>query len=1326
MTALERQLLAERFEILREVGRGAAGVVYRAVDRELGEPTALKIIEPSEDPTDQARFLKEGQVLSSLSHPSIVRVLSYGTLDQAYADGQGHRFPPGSTFVAMEWLEGEDLAVRQKRASPALPETLEIARQVAEALACAHDAGIVHRDVKPSNVFLTYPSKPADTQKSGYSTMRGGPVDDGLPVVTNGASVLAKLLDFGVAAAGDAMLAGAGAIIGTPAYMSPEQAQGEAVPDARSDLYSLGATLFELLAGRPPHVGPTSIATLARRVTDPAPRLSELLIDVPERLDELVSLMLQIEASMRPRSAREVVRWLSDLLRDPATLRLGRLTLREADTRARVGTRLVTTLVALGVATGEERQRFLDRARQIGADALPLGADSIVAHLGARRAHGDEATRAIEIAHELAFVGAKVGIATGRTRVDLTRSSGEIVDRAAKLAREAKDGKVNFDLTTNELARGRAEFDVPSLGQSGVVALTTKRRPDSEASSFVGREPELLTALNAYERCVDDRTPIVVSTSGPPGIGKTRLGQEIIVRLERHAEPPRVMLVRCESYGKAQALGTASDALRSLLLLPKGATLDEAQTAIDVLVPLARREELELTLLARLLSNQPFPEGVEPRAARDALYVAMTELVLEATTKEPCALVVEDAQWADPESVAWIDHLIGRAQGRRFFTLLFVRPAFWRNHPQRFTTRDHVRMELKPMAKRAVREIARSLIGAKATDAQLDQVAAQAAGSPLFAEELARLVAQGKGLSNAPTIEAAIQVSLDALDDIVRDAAARFTVFGLAGWDQGLESLYDPSMSGLHLTPPEVLLGKMVAADLLVESGKTRFAGTKEYLFKHAMIRDVAYAMLGDEMKRHLHGRAAAWLESVGEDAATVAHHYDLGKRHDEAAKHWEAAARRALATNSLADAASMSERALAFAEDKPTAFARAILLEEAQARLDARGSERDTAIQSMRENVFDEASELRTEGAAVRYDDARGQGADIEGRLRRVRDRARELGQLDEAARCSATLAQRLAFAGDFAAAESESAAMLELAEKNGIVWASVDAWQTLGVVHQTRGELALALDARRNAARAARTAGLKEREAILTMNLGFALTTIGAKNESLVEIETGLERAHAIGSLGAVRHGQMNLLGWASTFGADQRVSQALAEPRAKADEAAAGAYVIQDRATLGVLFYRGVELLHGDSSNLARARGLLERVAQAYRNTGNLDVLPVSLGFWSEAERRLGDAEHAKELATEAASLLAQGAPSLLNEAPVYLALHDACVDLGLLAGARSAIEDGMPHLLRRLSGLTDTPYAHSFLTGLTHNAGLIAAAEVYGLVPPEVERLVARRG
>src|SRR5262249_52444221 len=135
----------------------------------------------------------------------------------------------------------------------------------------------------------------------------------------------------------------------------------------------------------------------------------------------------------------------------------------------------------------------------------------------------------------------------------------------------------------------------------------------------------------------------------------------------------------------------------------------------------------------------------------------------------------------------------------------------------------------------------------------------------------------------------------------------------------------------------------------------------------------------GEALRSQLHAAAARWLGSMGEDDATVAQHFDLGGQHEAAAAHWETAARRALATNSLRDALAMADRALVFAEDKPTAFARAVLLDEVHSRLDARASERESAIRAMSENVFDEASELRTFGARARYDDACGSGIDIE-----------------------------------------------------------------------------------------------------------------------------------------------------------------------------------------------------------------------------------------------------------------------------------------------------------------------------------------------------------
>jgi tetratricopeptide (TPR) repeat protein len=477
-------------------------------------------------------------------------------------------------------------------------------------------------------------------------------------------------------------------------------------------------------------------------------------------------------------------------------------------------------------------------------------------------------------------------------------------------------------------------------------------------------------------------------------------------------------------------------------------------------------------------------------------------------------------------------------------------------------------------------------------------------------------------------------------------------------------------------------------------------------------------------MRRELHAAAARWLDSMGEDSATVAQHFDLGGRHEQAAFYWEAAARRALATNSLSDAVTMADRALTFALERPVAFARAVLLEEAYSRLDARSAERESAILAMDDNVTDEASRVRTMGARARYDDARASGTDIEGRLTEVRERAVKLDLVDEEARCSATLAHRYAFAGQLPAAEREAAHLLDLSERRHIVSAAVDAWQALAVVRQTRGELASALEARRSAARAARAAGLQEREAMLTINVGFALTTIGAKQEALSELEAGIARAQAIGSSGMVRHGKMNLLGWAATFGAEARLDAALAEPRASADEAASGVWAARDRVTLGVLFNRGCELLRGDAGGIARARALLKTAAEAYRSTDNRDVLPVALGFWAEAERRSGHAEAALEIAREAANLVESGAPSLLNEAPIYLALHDACVDIGDLRGARTAMERGIPPLVRRLKGLEGTTYARSFLLSLIPNSGLLVAAEAYGCVPEEIEQILQR--
>src|SRR5258708_8382846 len=185
----------------------------------------------------------------------------------------------------------------------------------------------------------------------------------------------------------------------------------------------------------------------------------------------------------------------------------------------------------------------------------------------------------------------------------------------------------------------------------------------------------------------------------------------------------------------------------------------------------------------------------------------MTDFVVQMANREPSVIVLEDLQWADADSIGFVEHALGRAAGQPLLVLALVRPEFFRDQASRFMGRDHVKIDLRPISRRSVRAIAKAMLGESANEIVLDRIAAQAAGSPLFAEELARLTSLGRDANSAPTIEAAIQVSLDALDEAAREAVARLSVFGLSGWDGGLEAL--------GVASPQVALRKLRGAHLL-------------------------------------------------------------------------------------------------------------------------------------------------------------------------------------------------------------------------------------------------------------------------------------------------------------------------------------------------------------------------------------------------------------------------------------------------------------------------------------------------------------------------------
>jgi len=261
-------VLPARYRLVEEIGRGGMGAVFRAEDLEQDRLVAIKVLNPDlSDPSKTARFLREIHLTKGLTHPNILPIHDSGIHD-------------GLLYFTMPLMEGESLRDRVNREGPLpVPEALRILDDVAAALDFAHKKGILHRDIKPGNILL-----------------QGN---------------RAIVLDFGVAkamseAAGD-KLTTAGTSVGTPAYMSPEQAAGNPSIDLRTDVYSLGCVLFEMLSGESPFSGKTPRAVIAKQVSQPPPPLRVIRPSIPEAVEAVLRKSLEKVPADRYRTAGELV-----------------------------------------------------------------------------------------------------------------------------------------------------------------------------------------------------------------------------------------------------------------------------------------------------------------------------------------------------------------------------------------------------------------------------------------------------------------------------------------------------------------------------------------------------------------------------------------------------------------------------------------------------------------------------------------------------------------------------------------------------------------------------------------------------------------------------------------------------------------------------------------------------------------------------------------------------------------------------------------------------------------------------------------------------------
>jgi serine/threonine protein kinase len=265
MPTLARGLVVGDYEIDTKIGEGAMGEVYSAVHRTIGRRVAIKVIRPRffDDPDMEARFVREARAVAAIHHPGIVDVFGFGSLDD------------GRMYLIMEWLNGCSLAARLREGPLDMTAACDVVLQITSALRAAHDQGIVHRDLKPDNVFLEQ-------------------VEDEKPIV--------KILDFGLAKRpGEQTLTQTrtGQLIGTPLYISPEQARGKDV-EASTDIYALGCLAYHLFTGRPPFIADNVADLIASHLHQAPPAPRTIAPHLSAVLDALLLRMMTKDPAGRP------------------------------------------------------------------------------------------------------------------------------------------------------------------------------------------------------------------------------------------------------------------------------------------------------------------------------------------------------------------------------------------------------------------------------------------------------------------------------------------------------------------------------------------------------------------------------------------------------------------------------------------------------------------------------------------------------------------------------------------------------------------------------------------------------------------------------------------------------------------------------------------------------------------------------------------------------------------------------------------------------------------------------------------------------------------
>jgi serine/threonine protein kinase/tetratricopeptide (TPR) repeat protein len=754
-------VLGGTYRLLAPLAKGGMSVLYEAEQVRLGRRVAVKVLKENyaEDQENIGRFCREAQIAGAIEHDGIVRVFDVN------CEGGG------SWYIAMELLQGTDVRslIRRRGALP-VDRAVDIARQVCLALSAAHARQVIHRDIKPSNVFLVD---------------RGDGLDH------------AKLLDFGISKllADTSGATKVGLIIGTPQFMSPEQACGDPSIDHRTDIFSVGALLYKMLTGHSPFEAPSPAAVLARLMTQPPHPIDQWQVEVPAWLAGVALRCLNRDPDARFWSALELADALArrgETLAPPPPVERPAPVVEPWSDELRVVTVLFASLpgraAAAADASGSEgtdtrKDPLSVRAREIlrrhGAVFQRYFGDGLMAVFGVPSATGDEALRAVRAALELRALSGelelpgpplhvRVGLSTGRVvagRMRGVSSAGYgVVGQAVDLARqiEGLGGPDSVLLCPETYLHVRGRFRVrPAghlFGREGAQAavyqaleefphglLVPPREVLGVRAPLVGRAGELQHLLGQLQQTFDERVPRMVTVLGPAGIGKSRLAYELRCHVEESDRDAVTFAGQAQEMAAAAPLQLWTELLRAKIGIhtdePSENSVEKVRLFIDRTIDTTVDDSQEgegpevARALALLLGLST--AGLHPQPLVEQAGSTLLELFRRISLASPVLVVLDDLQWADRASLELLSWTLARLERCPVFVLGLARPELAEGLPPGFADLPgHQQLVLGPLGRADGVELVRRITGEGVTEATAAAIAERADGVPLFIEEI--------------------------------------------------------------------------------------------------------------------------------------------------------------------------------------------------------------------------------------------------------------------------------------------------------------------------------------------------------------------------------------------------------------------------------------------------------------------------------------------------------------------------------------------------------------------------------------------------------------